>query len=361
MIYLVYFTKESGELLWSFRHPLAPTELIAKVAGKDDVLISGFISAISGFGSETLGDKLQSIDFEKVRLYFRYMNIDGTSLLTTVIADREDAPEAIWDTIKEFIEKNKKELLELADELSFLDSEKQMKTIAKLNKSMLNILDSKKRNIEILANRDTKTVLIGLIPTLIVFFALYLVVDWAYAHYEIFSTRWDVLLGTIVFLLFIIPSIIMGYAIGYREGARLGGLGLSAVGIVVLSLRYYPKLIEIAEPMNIVYLLPFLLLIVIFILGSAMGSLGSYVAWYFVERKTLTPPSEKEAIEGLDKLKLEEKEANKILEGIESKEAKSDVGEDFTDLTSDDLDLDESEIESSDEDILDDFFKDKED
>jgi len=321
MIYLAYFTKESGELIWSFRHPMSPTDLIAKIAGKDDVLISGLISAISGFGSETLGDKLQSIDFERVRLYFRYMKLNDQNILVTVISDKEDAPEAIWDTISEFIEKNRKELLDLAEELGLLDAKKYDMINIKLNKSMLKLLDSRKRSISLLAYRNTRTIILGLIPPLIVFIAMFFVTLIIKEQYSLLETRRiGELIATIVFLMFILPSFVMGFSIGYREGTRYGGLGLGAIGLIALSIYYWKALLDWAHGLGLEYYLPFLLAIVIFILGSAMGTIGSFIAWHFVEKKTLVPPKEKEILESLDKVEIYESEAERLLEEFSGEE-----------------------------------------
>ena len=354
MIYLVYFTKESGELVWSFRHPLSPTELIAKVAGKDDVLISGFISAISGFGSETLGDKLQSIDFERVRLYFRYLHNKEKNILVTVVSDKEDAPEAIWDTITEFIKRNKQDLTELTDEFSLLDSNRYNTIYARLNKSMLKLLDSKKRNIELLAPRNMRTVIIGLIPSLIVFFAMVGVTLWLASTYKLVPGPGNpgnagVLIAIIVFLTFIIPSVVMGFTIGYREGTRWGGFGLGAISMVLLSIIFWKNLLGWAHGLGLEYYLPFLLAIVIFIVGSGMYMIGAWVAWTFIERKTLVPPSEKELIGQIGKVELEESEAEHILDEFsKGTEKKSEDKQKKTE---------EKEKEDFDKKVLDEIFE----
>lgn len=318
---MIYVTKESGELIWSFKHPLSPTDLVSKIAGRDDVLISGLISAISSFGSETLGDKLQSIDFERYTLSFRYIPVDGEHLLVAVVSDKSDSSEAVWRVIQEFFNKHRKEIKIIADELSFLDPDKQNKLLVKLNRDMTKLLESKKRSPEILAYRNNKTLAIGLIPPLIVFFIMYFVTDWLKVKYQLYPNpeagiqgNVGLLIGLIVVLMFILPSVIMGFTIGFREGARKGGLGLSAVGFIVLSIRYYNDLINMAKNpyLNILYALPAILLVVIYVVGAAMGSIGAFVAWHLVEKKTLTPAAESELLGEVDKLKLGEE----VLEGI---------------------------------------------
>jgi len=352
MIYLIYVTKESGELIWSFKHPLSPTDLVSKIAGRDDVLISGLISAISSFGSETLGDRLQSIDFERYTLSFKYLPINGEHLLVAVVSDKSDSSVAVWRAIQEFFNKHKKEINVLADELSFLDPDKQNKLLVKLNRDMTKLLESKKRSPEILAYRNNKTLAIGLIPSLIVFFVMYFITDWLTDIYNLYPNpstgqgNVGALIGLIVGLMFILPSVVMGYTIGFKEGARKGGLGLSAVGFIVLTIRYYNNLISWASNpiINVVYLLPLILLVVIYVVGAAMGSIGAFVAWHLVEKKTLTPAAESELFGQVDKLKLGEE----VLEGIkipEVEEVKKEKTQekDILSEIKEDLKLDEEE------------------
>jgi len=205
---------------------------------------------------------------------------------------------------------------------------------ARLNKSMLKLLDSKKRNIEILASRDLKTVAIGLIPSLIVFFMMVGVTLWLASTYKLVPGPGNpgnagLLIAAIVFLTFIIPSIVMGYAIGYREGTRWGGFGLGAISMILLSIIYWKNLLDWAHGLGLEYYLPFLLGIVIFIVGSGMYMIGAWVAWMFIERKTLVPPSEKELIEKVGKVELVEGEAEQILDefskGTEAKKEEREI------------------------------------
>ncbi|MGQ4891825.1 MAG: hypothetical protein ACP6IP_04960 [Candidatus Njordarchaeia archaeon] len=322
MIYLLYLAESSGVPLWKYEHPRTPDEIIENITGKDDSIIVGYLSAISHFSKVTLGSQVQMMNFGKFNMYYWYFTIKEKQIIGLVICDASDKKEAVYKTIYEFLEKNRdllEEYVDLAEKILENDElRRQLEIKGKiLSGNLQEILDGKIRSIKYLANRDLKTIAIGSIVTYLFFlFTLTLTkylndtMGW-FARGEI-----GALVSVIVILDLILPSMLLGYLVGYRDGALYGGFITGIAIILTLTVIYFSSIEQWALQWKLgIYVYP-LWGVIVFILGGAIGLMASFVSEYLIEYNTLIPPQEKP----LAVIQSHEIEEEKDIERIENDE-----------------------------------------
>ncbi|MHA1664957.1 MAG: hypothetical protein ACTSVW_03915 [Candidatus Njordarchaeales archaeon] len=290
MIYMVYISKSTGELIWSFKHPKAPKDVLGSIAGKEDSLISGFISAITNFGYETIGDRIQSMDFMKIKMLYRYVMIGEENLLIVAITDREDIPATVWRIINSFISQSQGIIKKMIEPLLLQPGELD-EIYNKLETNFLNYLNRYVRKIPQIAYRNNQTIIIGMLSGIISFFLMFLVTLWINDVYGLYSSgRFETLLYVIFFNNFLIPSLVIGWVTGFARGALIASAFTSVVVIVSLSINFSDVIFSFAGAWNIGMAVVFGVLVVAFIIGAAMGIISSTFARMFVESRTLIPP-----------------------------------------------------------------------
>ena len=299
MIYLLYLAESGGVPLWKYEHPRIPDEIVENITGKDDSIIVGYLSAISHFSKVTLGSQVQMMNFGKFNMYYWYFSIKDKPLIGLVICDALDKKEAVYKTIYEFLERNKElleEYIDLAEKIPENDElGRQLEIKGRiLSGNLQEILDEKVRPVKYLANRDKATIVFGSVATYLFFlFALTLTIylnntlGW-FARGEI-----GILVSVIVILDLILPSLILGYLVGFREGALYGGFITGIAIILTLTIIYFNSIELWAAQWKLgVFVYP-LWGVIVFILGGAIGLVASFVSEYFIENNTLIPPQDK--------------------------------------------------------------------
>jgi len=304
LIYLVYIAEGSGVPIWKFLHHRTPSEIVENITGKDDSIIVGYLSALSHFSKATLGTYVHSMNLGKYVMFYWFFKIGDNDIITLVIADAGDKRKAVKQTITEFFEKYGKVLedyIKLAEEsLSDPDKARQAEILSKkLESGLQEILDGKIRAIKFIANRDLKTVLLGSISTYLFFALMFLTTLYLNSLFN-WYTRGElgILLAVIITLDLLLPSILLGLVIGYRDGALLGGFFTGIAIIGTLTITYANDIVSWASQWKIgLFIYPFWV-VLIFIIGGAMGLIASYIAEKIVEERTLIPPKEISTIEG---------------------------------------------------------------
>ena len=299
MIYLLYLAESSGVPLWKYEHPRTPDEIVENITGKDDSIIVGYLSAISHFSKVTLGSQVQMMNFGKFNMYYWYFTIENRPIIGLVISDASDKKEAVYKTVYEFLEENRKlleEYIELAEKIPEDDElGRQLEIKGKiLSGNLQEILDEKVRPIKYLANRDIATIAFGSVITYLFFlFTLTLTIylnnmlGW-FARGEI-----GVLVSVIVVLDLILPSLLLGYLVGFRDGSLYGGFITGIAIILTLTIIYFNSIELWATQWKLgIFVYP-LWGVIVFILGGAIGLVASFISKYFIENNTLIPPQDK--------------------------------------------------------------------
>ena len=291
MIYLTYLTTEEGTPVWFFVHPKTPDYIFDKIAGKDHSLIVNFLSAVSMFGFDTLGSRLQIVEFEHVKMSYRYIDFNGQKLLAVALTDLHDNISLVWNIFDKFMKKNYEKFSEIIpSESELLEKDKVDKFTKELQEDFEKMLQNRVRKIPALGKRDFKNLLISLIVG-ILFYSITIVIT--YFSFKTYNLQNDptTFFYLIIVLNFIIPAIFIGWLTGFWTGALLNGAIISTVNILVLSAIWWNQLVLAVSALFHVSLAVIAIgvLIVAGIIGAAMGLLAALVAWFLVETRTLVP------------------------------------------------------------------------
>ncbi len=291
MIYLMYLASEEGTLIWHYVHPKIPDYILERVAGRDHSLMVNFLSAVSMFGYDALGSRVQIIEFEHVKMSYRYIDVDGVRILAVAITDPEDNPKLVWRVFESFLNRNKETLDKIIPgETGLIDQEEAEKASLILTRELTKTLESRVRKFEILGRRDTKNMLIGLVIG-IIFYAL--TITTTYLLYSAYGLQNDLtrFFELIILLDFILPGIFIGWVTGYWRGALINGIIVAMLSISVLTGIWWPQLVgAVRSIFNIgMEVIVIGVMIVAGIIGAAMGLIAAFIAWFFVEIRTFVP------------------------------------------------------------------------
>lgn len=291
MIYLTYLASEEGTPIWFYVHPKIPDYILEKIAGKDHGLIVNFLSAVSMFGYDTLGGKLQIVEFEHVKMSYKYIDVNGKKLLAVALTDPMDNPKLVWKVFDEFIKKNQHHLEKIIpSEDLLLDKEVVDKTSMILNREFTKILENRVRLFKVLGKRDLRNLLVSLVLG-IIFYAITIgITYWLYKSYSLQNNP-TLFFYILTFLNFIIPGVFIGWVTGYWRGALINGIIIALISILVLTAVWWAQLTAAVEALYRIGPETIMLgvLIVAGIIGGAMGLIAAFVAWFFVETRTLVP------------------------------------------------------------------------
>jgi len=291
MIYLTYLASEEGTPIWFYVHPKIPDYILEKIAGKDHGLIVNFLSAVSMFGYDTLGGKLQIVEFEHVKMSYRYIDVNGKKLLAVALTDPMDNPKLVWKVFDEFIKKNQHHLEKIIpSEDLLLDKEVVDKTSMILNREFTKILENRVRLFKVLGKRDLRNLLVSLVLG-IIFYAITIGITYGlYKSYNLQNNP-TLFFYILIFLNFIIPGVFIGWVTGYWRGALINGIIIALISILVLTAVWWAQLTTAVEALYHIGPETIMLgvLIVAGIIGGAMGLIAAFVAWFFVETRTLVP------------------------------------------------------------------------
>lgn len=291
MIYLTYLASEEGTPIWFYVHPKIPDYILEKIAGKDHGLIVNFLSAVSMFGYDTLGGKLQIVEFEHVKMSYKYIDVNGKKLLAVALTDPMDNPKLVWKVFDEFIKKNQHHLEKIIpSEDLLLDKEVVDKTSMILNREFTKILENRVRLFKVLGKRDLRNLLVSLVLG-IIFYAITIgITYWLYKSYNLQNNP-TLFFYILTFLNFIIPGVFIGWVTGYWRGALINGIIIALISILVLTAVWWAQLTAAVEALYRIGPETIMLgvLIVAGIIGGAMGLIAAFVAWFFVETRTLVP------------------------------------------------------------------------
>ncbi len=320
MIYLLYLAESSGIPLWKFEHPRTPDEIISNITGKDDSIIVGYLSAISHFSKATLGTQIQMMNFGNYSMYYWYFKIKDKDIIGLVICDASDKKEAVYNTVHQFFDENRKLLEEFVELYNKIPEDESNRRQIEIKSKMLanrfqEILDEKVRSFKYIANRNILTISLGAIVSFL-FFLLMLELTFYLNNTMGWFSKGElgILTVVIVILDLIAPSIVLGYITGFRDGALIGGLltGIAIVGTLTIIYLNYIEQWATQWKMSI-YIYP-LWIVFIFILGGAMGLMASFIAEKFVEVNTLIPPKEIEEQKTISWEKEETVESERAVE-----------------------------------------------
>jgi len=291
MIYLMYLASEEGTLIWHYVHPKIPDHILERVAGRDHSLMVNFLSAVSMFGYDALGSRVQIIEFEHVKMSYRYLNIGGMRILAVAITDPEDNPKLVWNVFDAFLNKNKEQLEKITPgETGLIDQEEAEKASLILSRELTKTLEGRVRKFEALGRRDMKNMIIGLMLG-IIFYAF--TITATYLMYSAYGLHNDLtkFFEIIVLLDFILPGVFIGWVTGYWRGALIDGIIVAILNISVLTGIWWLQLVGAIQSMfNIgMEVIAIGVIIVAGVIGAAMGLIAAFVAWFFVEIRTFVP------------------------------------------------------------------------
>ena len=291
MIYLTYLASEDGAPVWNYAHPRIPDYIIEHIAGKDHSLIVNFITAVSMFGYDTLGSRLQVVEFENVKMTYRYITLDGRKLLAVAVVDLDDNPKLVWKIFDELIKKHKSEILEITpgDKL-MLEKDTVDRVSMTLTREFTRIIDSRVRKISILGRRDQKNLIAGLILSLIFYFVMIGVTYVLYKSYDLLNPeRIALFLYLVALSNFVIPGVFTGWVNGYWKGALLNALIVALIGLSTLTAIWWQALYNSIQAALRIPTETMILGIILVeaIIGAGMGLIAAFVAWFFVETRTL--------------------------------------------------------------------------
>lgn len=287
----MYLASEEGTLIWRYVHPKIPNHILERVAGRDHSLIINFLSAVSMFGYDALGSRVQIIEFEHVKMSYRYLDIDGMKMLAVAITDPEDNPKLVWNVFEAFLNKNKEQLSKIVPgETGLIDQGEAEKASLILSRELTKTLEKRVRKFEILGYRDIKNTVTGLVIG-IIFYAFTITIT--YLMYSIFNLQSDLtrFFEIIILLDFILPGAFIGFITGYWRGALINGIIIAMLSTSILTVIWWPQLVgAIQSIFNIsMEVIVIGVLIVSGIIGAAMGLIAALVAWFFVETRTFVP------------------------------------------------------------------------
>ena len=299
MIYLLYLAEDSGLPIWKYEHPRTPSIILEHIVGKDDAIIVGYLSTISNFSKVMLGEYVQSIKLGNFNMYYWYFNLADKKLIGLVVCDAKDSKEAVYSTVYEFIERGESVLRELLSETDKPDADpSRIEFLSRKLESLLQtILDERTRTPPVLAYRDNKSIAIGSVVAYIFFlFMLYITIQLDNYFNWLAMGEYGILLSVIAILNLILPSIVLGYVVGFKSGASKGGILTGMAILITLLVLWFPYVEQWATTWKLrLFALPIFAIIVI-VLGGAIGLIASYIAEVFVEHKYLVPPSETEVL-----------------------------------------------------------------
>ncbi len=291
MIYLMYLASEEGTLIWNYVHPKIPDHILERIAGRDHSLMVNFLSAVSMFGYDALGSRVQIIEFEHVKMSYRYIDLDGIRILAVAITDPEDNSKLVWSAFEDFLNKNRQYLERIVPgDAGLINQEGAEKASLILSRELTRTLERKVRKFEVLGRRDLKNMLIALVIG-IVFYAISISIT--YVMYTSYGLQYDLteFFITIVFLDFILPGAFIGWITGYWRGALINGIIVAILSLTVLTAIWWPQLL--GAVLSIFNIRPEIIIvgvvIVAGVIGAAMGLIAAFVAWYFVEIRTFVP------------------------------------------------------------------------
>jgi len=294
MIYLTYLAAEDGTPIWHYVHPRIPDYILNTIAGKDHILIVNFLSAISMFGYDTLGSRLQVVEFENVKMTFRYINIGNKKLLAVALIDPKDNPRLIWKLFEKLVRTYEDEILKITPSDETIPEVSTVERISLLlTREFTKIIESRVRKINVLGRRDKKNLMVALALGLLFFFLTVGATYFLYKTYELLRPeKITLFFYTIVILNFIIPGIFIGFTTGYWKGALVNGIIVALIGLLTLTIIWLDPLTRAIIAVFSLSMETIILgiLLVSAIIGAAMGLIAAFVAWFFIETRTLVQP-----------------------------------------------------------------------
>ena len=298
MIYLFYIAEAGGIPIWKYEHPRTPDEIIENITGRDDAIVVGYLSTISHFSKTTLGSQVQMINLGKYNMYYWYFRIDNKDMIGLVVCDAKDKKEAVLRVIEKFIEDNYDSFKEFVDLVTgnIPEDEEAARKVEILSKKLSGrfqeFLDSNVRSLKYLSMRDFRTILIGSITAYAFFLVMLLITFYLDSTYQWFARgEMGILVSVIVVLDFLLPAVVLGYTVGFRDGALIGGLitGIAMVSTVLFIYHEHVYAWSLQWKMGL-FLYP-AILVLIFVIGGIIGLIASFIGENLVEKRTLVIPS----------------------------------------------------------------------
>jgi len=230
---LIYFisiidvSEGGGVPKWDFIHPDTPKPLRERLEKYRELAASFVYGIITAFGGEIIGDRIRELRLSEIQTIFMRLRHGGAMYYVVFIVDIRDKPAAVYRIFMKFYRRYRDAFDEIFTEVAVPTS-----TIERLRNAMAQFLVPYARKSRTFGARDLRHMLSSYMVSVIITTILAIIVWGINKIYNLKATQPMTLVALAFTMLFMVPSIPIGFLTQYRRLAVVVAY-LNSLSVVV--------------------------------------------------------------------------------------------------------------------------------